>query len=448
MPWRLMGPNAAEQSADASRAQMPLLAALDAVPIGIVLLDIEMRARFINRAFRRMWRLPDAKADAQPAFIALMHHGCDTLAYAVPPQNITEYVNDRLARVRAGNSRPYDIRLKNGEVIRFECTALPNGGRMLSYHYVTDIVRQSDDLRILRAALDKVEAGVILLDENMIVQYTNEAMRRLWQLSEEKAQSHPTFAELVNTSRTLKSYAVSPENLDQYIAGRIAHIRSGDPTPVDISLSDGRVIRSTCTILTGGGRMITYNDVTDLVRIAETERNIAAVDELTGVPNRRQFKTLGNAEWSRFQRYQRPLSVLSFDIDYFKTINDRFGHDTGDAAIRHVVEICVETKRTSDTLARIGGDEFTLLLPETDLPQAEKLAGRLRAAVHARPLSVEGNGYPLTLSIGIAEATLSMASLDVLIKAADRALYEAKSRGRDRAVCYAETAGPWPDAAE
>jgi diguanylate cyclase (GGDEF)-like protein len=273
-------------------------------------------------------------------------------------------------------------------------------------------------------------------------------MRRLWQLSEEKAQSHPTFAELVNTSRTLKSYAVSPENLDQYIAGRIAHIRSGDPTPVDISLSDGRVIRSTCTILTGGGRMITYNDVTDLVRIAETERNIAAVDELTGVPNRRQFKTLGNAEWSRFQRYQRPLSVLSFDIDYFKTINDRFGHDTGDAAIRHVVEICVETKRTSDTLARIGGDEFTLLLPETDRPQAEKLAGRLRAAVHARPLSVEGNGYPLTLSIGIAEATLSMASLDVLIKAADRALYEAKSRGRDRAVCYAETAGPWPDAAE
>jgi diguanylate cyclase (GGDEF)-like protein len=448
MPWRLLGPDNTTDADDVPRAPTPILSALDAVPIGIVLLDIEMRARFINRAFRRMWRLPDAKADSQPPFVALMFHGCDTLAYDVQPDKLAEYVDERLARVRAGVSRPFDIRLKNGEVIRFECTALPSGGRMLSYHYVTDLVRQNDDLRILRAALDTIEAGVMLLDENMIVQYTNEAVRHLWQLSEEKARSRPSFAELVNTSRALRSYAVTGENLDQYIAARIARIRIGDSTPFDIALSDGRIVRSICAVLPGGGRMITYNDVTDLVRTAERERNIATLDELTGVPNRRQFRTIGAAEWSRFQRYQRPLTVLSFDIDYFKSINDRFGHDAGDAAIRHVVEICVETKRTSDTLARMGGDEFTLLLPETDRPQAERLAGRLRAAFHTRSLSIDGNACLLTLSIGIAEATLSMATLDALIKAADRALYEAKSRGRDRAVCYTETAGRWPDAAE
>jgi PAS domain-containing protein len=118
-----------------------LQAALDVVPFGIVVLDAEMRAQVINRAFRKMWRLPDAKADSKPAFVALMYHGRDTRAYDVPASRLDAYVAERVAYVKSGNPTPLDVRLASGDVIRFQCTVLPGCGRMLTYTDVTDIVR-------------------------------------------------------------------------------------------------------------------------------------------------------------------------------------------------------------------------------------------------------------------------------------------------------------------
>ena len=118
-----------------------LRAALDAVPVGIVVLDAELRAQFISRAFRKMWRLPDAKADSKPAFVALMYHGRDTRAYDVPDSELDAYVARRVAYVKSGNPAPVEVRLASGDVIRFQCTVLPGGGRMLTYTDVTDIAR-------------------------------------------------------------------------------------------------------------------------------------------------------------------------------------------------------------------------------------------------------------------------------------------------------------------
>jgi PAS domain-containing protein len=118
-----------------------LRAAIDAVPVGIVVLDAELRAQFISRAFRKMWRLPDAKADSKPAFVALMYHGRDTRAYDVPDSELDAYVARRVAYVKSGNPAPVEVRLASGDVIRFQCTVLPGGGRMLTYTDVTDLVR-------------------------------------------------------------------------------------------------------------------------------------------------------------------------------------------------------------------------------------------------------------------------------------------------------------------
>jgi PAS domain-containing protein len=118
-----------------------LRAAIDAVPVGIVVLDPELRAQFISRAFRKMWRLPDAKADSKPAFVALMYHGRDTRAYDVPDSELDAYVARRVAYVKSGNPAPVEVRLASGDVIRFQCTVLPGGGRMLTYTDVTDLVR-------------------------------------------------------------------------------------------------------------------------------------------------------------------------------------------------------------------------------------------------------------------------------------------------------------------
>jgi diguanylate cyclase (GGDEF)-like protein len=191
-----------------------------------------------------------------------------------------------------------------------------------------------------------------------------------------------------------------------------------------------------------GGRMLTYCDVTDLARHADELETLATTDALTGMANRRHFLELADAEWSRFQRYQRPLSLLTIDIDHFKMVNDRFGHDAGDKALTQVAETCRERQRTSDIVGRIGGEEFALLLPETDITQAIVVAERIRGAVLSRPFAAENMSVPITVSIGVAAATLSMSGIGALMKAADRALYDAKAQGRNRVALFKATSGP------
>jgi PAS domain-containing protein len=123
-----------------------LSAALDQVDIGIVLLDADTRAEFINRAFRDYFALSDEQADSKPPFIALMYHGRDTGAWQMPEHELSAFIAKRTEMIRTGDSTPININLADGQVLRFICTALPDGGRMLSYTPVTDLVRHSDDL--------------------------------------------------------------------------------------------------------------------------------------------------------------------------------------------------------------------------------------------------------------------------------------------------------------
>ncbi len=122
-----------------------LSAALDQVEIGIVLLDSDTRAEFINRAFRDYFALPDEKADSKPPFIALMYHGRDNGAWEMPEAELNAFIARRTEMMRVGDSTPINITLRDGQVLRFSCTALPDGGRMLSYTPVTDLVRHTDD---------------------------------------------------------------------------------------------------------------------------------------------------------------------------------------------------------------------------------------------------------------------------------------------------------------
>ena len=124
------------------------------------------------------------------------------------------------------------------------------------------------------------------------------------------------------------------------------------------------------------------------------------------------------------------------DIDQFKSINDKFGHDTGDHVIMQIAEICRQQKRKSDVVARFGGEEFLLLLPDTQMSEAQVVAERLRQQVEASALSIASHAITATVSIGVAQASSSMNTIFDLIKIADHALYAAKHAGRNR-VCAA-----------
>jgi diguanylate cyclase (GGDEF)-like protein len=224
--------------------------------------------------------------------------------------------------------------------------------------------------------------------------------------------------------------------LAKFPARRVEEVKAGDHVR-DLQTPDGRRIRAHCTTMSNGGRMLTYVDITDLTQKAAMLETLATTDPLTGLHNRRHFLDSLDAEWSRFQRYYRSVSVLMLDIDHFKSVNDRYGHAVGDAAIKAVAAACLDGKRKSDIVGRLGGEEFAVLLPETSLSRARTVADRIRKRVMSAQIVADRIQFGVTVSIGIAEATVSMSGIDALMGAADHALYQAKAEGRNRCIAWA-----------
>lgn len=161
---------------------------------------------------------------------------------------------------------------------------------------------------------------------------------------------------------------------------------------------------------------------------------MAITDGLTNLANRKQLDTILTEELPRAQRHGRHLSMLMIDIDYFKKINDSYGHPTGDSVLRGLATALQRRIRPNDKLGRYGGEEFCLVLPETSLSSAVRIAEDLRSIVASQTFVAEGHEVRVTVSIGAAAATPVM-TLEQFYKAADDMLYKAKNGGRNR-VCY------------
>ena len=288
----------------------------------------------------------------------------------------------------------------------------------------------------MRSALDNVSEGVVLLDSNLNAQFLNRKMRQHWGVTEEQAASRPSYTSLIRNAPQANDRGMTPAELNAFFATREAAVRDASEPMRDLQTPDGRHIRAHCSVLKNDGRMLTYCDVTDLVRNAQQMEELATIDSLTGLSNRRHFLALAAAEWSRFQRYYRPLSVLMIDVDHFKSVNDRYGHAVGDQALIAVANACMEGKRSSDIVGRLGGEEFAMLLPETDLYQARIVAERVRKAVAASTVAAGGAHFNVTASVGLAAATVSMSGFEAQLNAADQALYQAKDEGRNRVVAW------------
>lgn len=176
-------------------------------------------------------------------------------------------------------------------------------------------------------------------------------------------------------------------------------------------------------------------DVTERKRLEAELIRLTQTDVLTGCNNRRFFLHQLEKEIMRAKRYGRPLSLLMLDLDYFKQVNDTHGHHAGDQVLKSIVETLGKDAREIDTLARIGGEEFAIILPETDNKGAVDVAERLRRAIEmaSHPLET-GHKVQITASIGAATIASDELTSDGLLKAADFAMYQAKTAGRNR-VC-------------
>ena len=161
---------------------------------------------------------------------------------------------------------------------------------------------------------------------------------------------------------------------------------------------------------------------------------LVLTDPLTGVPNRRYLLQAGEQEFSRTRRYQRPLSIMMIDIDYFRNINNDYGHDVGDKALKLVATTIQQCLRSIDGFGRFGGEEFVVLLPETKIKDALFVAERIRQSVAQIPIELESIPRQITVSIGVAEFINEDQSLEHLLKRADKALFKAKAQGRNQIV--------------
>lgn len=171
-----------------------------------------------------------------------------------------------------------------------------------------------------------------------------------------------------------------------------------------------------------------------LVARAATERELALTDPLTGLGNRRFFQEIAQIELSRSRRYQRPLSLAYVDVDRFKQVNDTQGHDAGDALLQLIARETLAALRTSDVVARVGGDEFAMLLPETPPEGAEIALDKLRERLVAASRT---SGCDVGFSIGVVGCAGGESSFDELLKAADAVMYAAK---RERRVALKQRA--------
>ena len=186
-------------------------------------------------------------------------------------------------------------------------------------------------------------------------------------------------------------------------------------------------------------RLEIATDITDK-KLADEElraakqyaEELAQKDELTGLKNRRAFFEQGNRIFEQSKRFRHPISVIMMDIDHFKMINDDYGHAIGDKVLRAVAESLQRVVREIDIVARMGGEEFAFILPETGLQEASKLAERLRSEIEDLVVANDGHQIKITASFGVAACKDGDGHIEVLLTDADNALYVAKKNGRNQ----------------
>lgn len=189
---------------------------------------------------------------------------------------------------------------------------------------------------------------------------------------------------------------------------------------------------------------VTISDVTN-VSVMQREREeavaqlreVADRDGLTGIANRRYFESRLADEFARWQRYGGEFSVLLFDLDHFKKINDQFGHVAGDTVLRVMAQRVADVVRQQDLFGRFGGEEFALLLPCTPLGDALLVAEKIRCTIGDEPVEVQGVVVTVTASVGAAAARPGTPGYESIVSEADAALYRAKRQGRNRSVALA-----------
>ena len=420
-----------EEELRQSRAD--LQAILQSSADGILSISNENRVLFSNDRFAQMLQIPE-EVMARGDVIGIHQFILDQLQ---DPQDYLE----RVEELYRSEEESFDIlNLKDGRTIeRVSRPLIQDGilrGRVWTFRDLTEQKRVEQALALseerFRMILELSFDAVSLLDENLHVTYSSAGVERLLGYAPGERVGHDGY-ELIHPDDMPTITAMMEKALKeplQNISGQ-ARFRHKDGSwrwfeGVVSNFLDVPAVRAIVS---------RSHDITEHKRLQELLRQQATTDELTGCANRRQFMELARAEITRCTRLGHPLTLVLMDLDHFKQINDTYGHVAGDRILTAFVAICKTNIREIDLLARIGGDEFALLLPEVHSDRAPEIIERVTRVLKAAPVDLNGRQVTIVVSCGICGLE-ERRSLDALLGDADMALYEAKTKGRNRTVLF------------
>ena len=407
---------------EAARAHDYLQSILDNSPVGIVFLNGERRVERFNPAFQRL-----------SGYSANALQGLSTESLYAYPEEYERVGKEAYPELRRGGDFVTSVTLKRADGSQFTAALFGRAinpqalseGFIWVIQDISDYERLEADQRLLARVFESSQA-IMITDANEIIERVNPAFTRITGYSPEQA--------IGRTPRILKSgrhgaafYAGIFQTLRQkgHWEGEVWNRRAnGEVFPVWETISrveddSGQVTEHYIAL---------FRDISEQKRLEAELEYQATFDRLTGAYNRQGTESYLERELERSRRHDHAMSVAMLDVDHFKEVNDRHGHDVGDRVLKGVIRRTLETVRETDLVGRWGGEEFLLVLPETEAEAAERLAERVRGTVGEE--SYEGVGR-ISVSLGVAELATGE-TVEALVKRADEALYRAKQGGRDR----------------
>ena len=283
-----------------------------------------------------------------------------------------------------------------------------------------------------RLILHHSPTGILHYSDDLIITYCNERFAEIVEVPVERLVD--LDMKTLSDQRILSALQTALEGTTTTYEGEYLTTLSGKRIWVSMS----------CSPLPGprtknDGAIAIVEDITERRRDEQQLEYLAKTDSLTGLHNLRSFMDIAEKELSRTMRFGDPLAIMMLDIDHFKSINDTHGHRVGDTVLQAFGTLCQQTLRTYDSMGRVGGEEFAIVLPQASHDRALGVAERIRQLIERTRLSQE-HGLPLqfTVSIGVTAVSDSTTNIDTLLNQADTALYEAKHAGRNRVCVYRE----------
>jgi diguanylate cyclase (GGDEF)-like protein len=361
------------------------------------------------------------------------------------------YVAERLARHHAADGRPFAIGLESGGWVRVRERRTPDGGIVSTW---TDISELKATEQHLLDTIDSIGEGFVLLDEDGRVQLCNQRFRDMLGDTATASLTGAAFGELLRQAALAGRFVEAGTDREGFAARMIEQLNGAGDTRLEVPLRNGGWVLASHRRMKDGSVVGIWTDVTiqkkreaELVAIrAQLERHTDALSEfarlvarqarsdaLTGLPNRFALEERLD---QLLHDGPNGVCVLYIDVDRFKLVNDTVGHAAGDEVLRGIAQTLKRQLRGDDLLARIGGDEFAVVLAEVEEEEAMRVAERLATAVRGRSFVAEGRSFSLGLSIGLARAGTNLSSVARLLAAADTACYIAKDAGPGRIQLY------------